>query len=234
MSAVAVRHVHFEDLGSLAPVLTRHGYDVTYIDAGTDDLSRLAPAEPDVLVVLGAPIGVYEQDKYPFLRAELALLNKRLAADRPTLGICLGSQLIAHALGARVYPMGVKEIGFAPVQLTAEGSRSCLSALAQDGIVLHWHGDTFDLPEGAARLASTPVCTNQAFAYGPRVLGLQFHIEVLHSGFERWLIGHACELTAAGCSIPDLRAEMQRYAPRLASKAQTFLDHWLDGREPDR
>ena len=233
MSVVALRHVHFEDLGNFAPVLKRHGYRITYHDVGVGTLSSFDPLKPDLLVVLGGPISVYEEDKYPFLREELTLLATRLAGDRPTLGVCLGSQLIARALGARVYPIGIKEIGFAPIRLTPEGLRSCLSTFAEDGMVLHWHGDTFDLPERAIRLACTDICVNQAFAYGPKVLGLQFHPEVLLPGFERWLIGHACELAAAGQSVPELRAAAKRYAPVLARKAEALLDHWfgeIDGR----
>lgn len=227
MSAIALRHIYFEDLGNLAPVLKRHGYDIIYLDVGVDNLSSIDSVKPDLLIVLGGPIGVYEADKYPFLHEELALLETRLDGGRPILGICLGSQLIAKALGARVYSTEIKEIGFAPIQLTPDGLRSCLSTFAEDGIVLHWHGDTFDLPEYAVRLASTDKCVNQAFAYGPKVLGLQFHVEVSLSGFERWLIGHAYELAAAGCSVPDLRAAAKRYVPALACKAEAFLDRWL-------
>jgi GMP synthase (glutamine-hydrolysing) len=168
-SATALRHVHFEDIGSFAAVLEGCGYGLTYCDIGIDSLRGLDPLATDLFVVLGAPIGVYEEQKYPFLREELALLTRRLAANRPTLGICLGSQLIARALGARVYPMGFKEIGFAPIKLTTEGLRSCLSPFAEDGEVLHWHGDTFDLPDGAVHLAYTENCANQAFAYGPNI-----------------------------------------------------------------
>jgi GMP synthase (glutamine-hydrolysing) len=227
LSAVALRHVHFEDLGTLAPVMLRRGYDVAYLDVGVDDLSSLDALSPDLLVVLGGPVGVYESDDYPFLRQEIALLKKRLACERPTLGICLGSQLIARALGARVYPMGFKEIGFAPVRLTPDGRESCLAPFSDD-MVLHWHGDTFDLPERTVRLASTSGCANQAFARGPSVLGLQFHIEVSLAGFERWLIGHACELAAARRSVRDLRVAARVHAPALAQKAEAVLDSWLD------
>ena len=226
-SVAALRHVHFEDLGNLAPVLKRHGYEITYLDVGVDDLSNLDPVKPDLVVVLGGPIGVYEEDKYLFLREELALLKTRLAGDRPTLGICLGGQLVARALDASVYSMGIKEIGFAPIQLTPDGLRSCLSAFVEDGVVLHWHGDTFNLPERAVCLAHTTACANQAFAYGPKVLGLQFHLEMSLPSFERWLIGHACELAASGCSVSDLRAAAKRHAPALARKAEAFLNRWF-------
>lgn len=226
-SAIAFRHIHFEDLGHFAPILERHGYSLTYCDVGIDPLKGLEPLAADLLIVLGGPVGAYEGEQYPFLREELALLTSRLAANRPTLGICLGSQLIARALGARVYPMGVKEICFSPIRLTPAGKQSCLSAFAQNGMVLHWHGDTFDLPDGAVHLAYTEICANQAFAYGPNVLGLQFHPEISVSHFERWLIGHACELAVAGVSVADLRAAAQHHAPMLARKAEDLLDRWL-------
>ena len=226
-SVVALRHVHFEDLGHFAPVLERQGYSLTYCDIGIDHLKGLDPLAADLLILLGGPIGAYEEEQYPFLHEELALLTNRIAANRPTLGICLGSQLIARALGARVYPMGVKEIGFSPLRLTPQGMLSCLSTLAKDGTVLHWHGDTFDLPAAAVNLAYTETCATQAFAYGPKVLGLQFHLEVSVARFERWLIGHACELAAAGVSVADLRAAAQHHAPMLARKAEDLLDRWL-------
>ena len=107
------------------------------VTSASSSIEGLDPLAADLLIVLGGPIGAYEEEQYPFLGAELALLSNRLTANRLTLGICLGCQLIARALGARVYPMGVKEIGFSPIRITQEGMRSCLSALAKDGTVLH-------------------------------------------------------------------------------------------------
>ena len=177
-SALAMRHVHFEDLGTLAPVLERLGYEIRYVDVPDGALGSADLLRPDLVVCLGGPIGAYETDAYPFLGEELAALEGRLARSRPTLGICLGSQLMARALGARVYPTGTKEIGFAPLRLTAAGRDSCLAPLGDDGAVLHWHGDTFDLPVGAVHLARTDVCENQAFSVGEHALALQFHVEV--------------------------------------------------------
>jgi GMP synthase (glutamine-hydrolysing) len=188
-----------------------------------DPIKNLDPLAADLFIVLGRPIGAYEDEQYPFLREELALLKSRLAANRPTLGICLGCQLIARALGARVYPMGVKEIGFSPIRLSPEGKRSCLSALAEDGTVLHWHGDTLDLPPGAVNLAYTETCPNQAVAYGPNILGLQFHLEVSATQFECWLIGYACELATAGVPVADLRVAALQNSPMQVRKAETVI-----------
>ena len=224
--AVAIRHVGFEDLGSFATPLRRAGYELTYIDAGVDQFDAVAESNLDLLVILGGPIGAYEEAEYPFLNAELGLLERRLAADRPTLGICLGAQLMARALGARVFPGPAKEIGWGDLQLTPAGLTSPLRHL--DGHpVLHWHGDTFDLPEGCELLASTRVCRNQAFARGPNLLGLQFHPEVLVASIEKWLIGHAIELASAGIRPSSLRRDTATFGPALEDKAAALLRDWL-------
>ncbi len=225
-TALAIRHLAFEDLGHFAPVLAEIGYDLHYLDIGIDSLGPQRVAAADLLIVLGGPIGVYEEDKYPFLTTEIALLADRLATGRPTIGICLGAQLMARALGARVYPGPAKEIGFAPIELTTAGRASCLSVF-EDQPVLHWHGDTFDLPAGATLLASTPICTQQAFAFGHNAIGFQFHPEAGAEGFERWLIGHTCELAAACKSIPELRSDYEQFAPQLAGLARACLRQWL-------
>ena len=225
-SALVVRHLAFEDLGHFAPVLADKGYSISYFDVGLDAFDAAEFAAAGLLIVLGGPIGVYEEDKYPFLTQEIELIRARLAAKRPTLGICLGAQLMARALGARVYPGPAKEIGFSPLTLTDAGRASCLSVF-EGKPVLHWHGDTFDLPAGATLLASTEICTQQAFSLGRNAIGFQFHPEAGAVGFERWLIGHTCELAAAGKSIPALRADYERLAPQLATPAEACLRRWL-------
>lgn len=226
--AIAVRHVHFEDVGSFSNPLRAAGYDIEYRDVGDEKYLSFDPVEPDLVVVLGGPIGVYEDEGYPFVAEEIAMLQARLAADRPTLGICLGAQLIARALDARVYSSGLKEIGFSPLSLSAAGLASPLRHLA-DVSVLHWHGDTYELPNGTELLASTPQTMQQAFARGKTVLGLQFHPEAeTGPAFERWLVGHACELAAAGLSVPELRADAQRLGPRLQAAAALMIGEWLE------
>ncbi|HVY64849.1 MAG TPA: glutamine amidotransferase [Gammaproteobacteria bacterium] len=224
---LAIRHVPFEDLGLLGPLLAERGHAIEYVEAPTANLTALDPLAADLLVVLGGPIGVYENDRYPFIDAEIGLLSRRLAAGRPTLGICLGSQMMAKALGARVYPSGVKEIGWAQLELTAEGSASSLRHL-RGTPVLHWHGDTFDIPEGAVRLASTPLCRNQAFSAGPHALGLQFHAEAAGRALEAWFVGHACEIGAtSGVSVAQLRNDTLRHSSLLEQNGRAFFREWL-------
>lgn len=229
-SAAVIRHVHFEDLGTFEAPLIQAGYDVQYHDIGRRGLPD--PLAPNLLIVLGAPVGVYEHDKYPFLRDEVDLLKARLSTARPTVGICLGAQLIAHALGARVYPSGHKEIGWYPINLTHGALATPLRHLA-GALVLHWHGDTFDLPHGAAHLASTGRCRNQAFSAGANILGLQFHPEVDPAmGIEPWLIGHAAELSSAGIDPRDLREGAKAAGASLPAKARQMLGEWLKGLQP--
>jgi GMP synthase (glutamine-hydrolysing) len=232
-SAVAIRHVAFEDLGLLSAILDQAGWTVSYCDASVNDLAHRSIANADLLVVLGGPIGVYDSEAYPFLNDETRLLERRLAQDRPTLGICLGSQLMARALGARVYPGLIKDIGWGPVTLTSEGEASCLSALGSGGPVLHWHGDTFDLPDNALRLASTPNYENQAFAYGKSALALQFHLEADPSWLEEWYVGHAVELAAVKVSVPALRLATAGVAESLRQQAETVFGRWLADIDPD-
>ncbi len=228
--ALAIRHVAFEDLGNFAGALADRGYGVAYADAGLDDLGALDPLGPELLVILGGPIGAYEEESYPFILDELRLLENRLAADLPTLGVCLGSQLMARALGARVYAGGRREIGWAPLVLTEAGRRCSIRFLApEETPVLHWHGDTFDLPRGAVRLASTSAYENQAFAWGRRALALQFHAEATAGGLERWFIGHACEIgTTPGVTVAGLRRDTARFTPALERQGRRFFEAWLD------
>jgi len=173
-AALALRHVAFEDVGVWAATLDAEGYDLAYVDVGLRRLPLDRIQACDLLIVLGAPIGVYETEAYPFLIEEIAAIERRLAARRPTLGVCLGAQLMAAALGARVAPGPGKEIGYAPVELVPAAKASPLAAI--EGLnVLHWHGDAFDLPSGAERLAATTLCPNQAFRLGDWALALQFH-----------------------------------------------------------
>lgn len=227
-TALAVRHVAFEDLGIWEQVLRDRGYGIRYLDAGIDPIPRDGAPDADLLVVLGGPIGAADMALHPVLADELALLRERLARGLPVLGVCLGAQLLAVALGAAVTPTGRTEIGYGPLTLTAHGRSSVLAPL--DGLpVLHWHGDEFAIPVDAEHLAATPGFSHQAFRYGARVLGLQFHLEADHRRIDRWLIGHAHELASVGIDPRDLRRDAAVHGPALEAAARAVLDAWLDG-----
>ncbi|HZP10617.1 glutamine amidotransferase [Methyloceanibacter sp.] len=225
-NAIAIRHVAFEDAGTLEGVLENRGIDLAYLEAGVDDLSPAKNA--DLLVVLGGPIGIYEIDRYPFIKGELAVIEAAVKNNVPVIGICLGCQALAAVLAARVYPGKQKELGWDEMTLTKEGKASPLGVI--EGVpVLNWHGDTFDLPQGATRLASTAITPNQAFTYGPNVLALQFHVELPQRDLEKWLIGHTLELANSKVDLAQLRAETARYAPAANDASRKLFNAWLDG-----
>ncbi|MGO4812673.1 glutamine amidotransferase [Cupriavidus sp. 2MCAB6] len=223
-----IQHVAFEDAGVLGDALRERGHTLRVLRAGIDDLSVIREQPADLLVVLGGPIGVYENEAYPWLDGQIDIIRARLDAGAPMIGVCLGAQLIARAAGARVYP-GTREIGWAPVQPTPAGRDSPLAELeAADWHVLHWHGDTFDLPAGARLLASTPAVVHQAYAIGQHVLALQFHPEVRPGELEGWLVGHTVELGKAGIDPRVIRARTAEIGDRVAAAGRRMFDRWLD------
>ena len=231
--ALVIGHVAFEDLGTLAPALTEAGFAVRALQAGVDLLPAAEAMAAELLVVLGGPIGVYDEAAYPFLATEKTLIGERLRRGGVTLGICLGAQLMAAALGARVYPGSAgKEIGWSPLLPTAAGHACAeLAPLFAPGVsVLHWHGDTFDLPDGATQLAASARYAQQVFVYGDHGWGFQCHPEVRGRDLERWFIGHACELAQAGIDVNALRAETQAQAKALERAAGRMWRNWLCAR----
>ncbi len=182
------RHVPHETLGNLEPALRRRNLIVRDVECWREGVDFPDAGDVGSLIVMGGPMGVYEQSKYPFLTRELEFIKEAVRADKPVLGICLGSQLIAGALGSRVYPNGEKEIGWYPLEGNADAKRDFLfSDWPAQSSIFQWHGDTFDLPAGAVRLFSSPLCLNQAFRYGKNVYGLQFHPEVDAAMIADWL-----------------------------------------------
>jgi GMP synthase (glutamine-hydrolysing) len=225
-SAYVIQHIGFEDLGSLENVLQGSGYSIKYFDAAYDDIKAI---DPDLLIILGGPVGVYDNQDYSFIDNEISLLKNRINDNKPTLGICLGAQLIAKALGAKVYFGGVKEIGWGPITLTESGNNSFFKHLIGDDVsVLHWHGDTFDLPQSAVLCAKTDTYPNQGFVYKNNILALQFHPEVTEKGMERWFVGHANEINACKLSIAKLREDTHKYANTLQLRSAMFFREWLE------
>lgn len=228
LRVLAIRHVAFEDLGTLESVFTARRFEIMYIEAFRG-FEGVDPIAPDLVVILGGPISVYDEKNYPFLVEEMRFLERRLAAGKPILGICLGCQLLARTLGVRVYAGSQKEIGWSALTLTQAGRSSPLRHLHDDDAhVLHWHGDTFDLPASARLLASTAVYAHQAFDIEPHVLGLQFHAEVTAQALEQWYVGHACEIAGTpGITVPALRADADRYAGSTERNCRAMFTEWL-------
>jgi GMP synthase (glutamine-hydrolysing) len=190
--ALVIQHLACEGPARLRPLLERRGFVIDTCHAFDGQPVPLHLTH-DLLVVMGGSMGVGDigDPKYPFLAAEAALLKSALARNQPVLGICLGGQLLAHAAGARVQPNrhhGVitREVGWAPVDFHGVGDRPELMGLQAQEMMLHWHGDTFDLPTGAIHLASTPVCRNQLFRL-PRQVGVQFHPEIDADCIAEWV-----------------------------------------------
>lgn len=230
-----IRHLAFEDMASFTSVLQVNGYQINYIEAADfalapDDLAQVDALSDDLLVILGGPISVNDSSMFPFIEAEINLLKQRIAADKPTLGICLGAQLIARALGAAVYPGDTKEIGWYDLTLTSAGEQSALRYLnAEHCSMLHWHGETFDLPDDAVLLASSEAYKNQAFSYGDKVLALQFHPEVTQRSMEKWFIGHVGEIMQTdGVSVERLRHDTYQYANQLEVQGELFFNSWIN------
>lgn len=173
-----IQHVPFETPGSIVDWANTSGVSLS----STRTFENEPMPDPDtfdILVVMGGPMGVHDDAKYGWLKAEKNLIESTVEADKPVLGICLGAQLLADVLGARVFQNSHKEIGWYSVTTTAEnGSVHATGTLPREFTAFHWHGDMFDIPDGAKRIAASEACMNQGFAYHDRVIGLQFHLEV--------------------------------------------------------
>lgn len=225
--ALIVRHVPREGAAGFLQPIEGAGYQIDRIDVASPEFGDVDLCTPDLLIMMGGPMGVYEHDLHPWIPVQLEKLAARLEQDLPTLGVCLGSQMIAAALGARVYPGSSMELGFAPVQLNGSGVDSPLRHL--DGVaVLHWHSDTFDLPHGVELLASTSSYTHQAFRRGRNLLALQFHAEMGEDPrFEDWLNHFWADLDIARqCGIA-LREQHAAHGPAAVAAGRRMIGEWL-------
>ena len=191
MRMAVLQHVEFEGPAAVADWAAERGFPLRIYQLYRD--TALPPVSDfDMLTVMGGPISANDEAQLGWLGPEIALVREAIAADKTVLGICLGAQIIAKALGARVYPGGTKEIGWFPVQRT--GSHSLFDGLPDSFTTFHWHGETFDLPHEATSLAKSKITETQAFAVGQRVLGLQFHMEATEQSVRALLKGAGHEI----------------------------------------
>lgn len=224
---VVLQHAAPETLGTIEEALTAWSVRPQYIRTFRGEAVPTSLEGAAGLVVLGGPMGVYEHPRYPFLKEELRLLAEALRAHKPILGVCLGSQLLAAALGAPVYQGKGKEIGWHPVRLSPEGKRDpLLAGLPEPFIPCHWHGDVFDLPEGAVSLARSERTAHQAFRFGENAYGLLFHLELTEPMVTQMLEAFADELKAEGQDGRQILEEAKAHLPAVRKIAQTVFGRW--------
>jgi len=227
--ALIIRHVPYEGVAGFRQPIEAAGYAIDRVDVGDASFPGIDLCAPDLLIMMGGPMGVYEQDTHPWIRCQLRRLAQRLAADRPTLGVCLGAQMMAAALGGEVYKGPVKEIGFHPVSVREGANDNPLRQIASVP-VLHWHGDTFTLPEGVELLASSHLYPHQAFRRGPNLLALQFHAEMGEDErIHEWIDQSPDSLAAAGTCADRMRADHDMLGPNAVAAGRAMIEHWLAG-----
>ena len=226
-TALIVRHVPYEGIAGFRDPVEAAGYDITRIDVCDPAFADADLVSPDLVILMGGPMGVYERAAYPWIAHELERLAQRFAADGPTLGVCLGAQMMAAALGADVYPGDGHEIGFHPIAVTAAGAQTPLAHL--DGVeVLHWHGDTFDLPAGTEWLARSSRYPHQAFRRGDALLALQFHAEMgIDPRIDAWIDQSHDSLGTLGLCPQALRGEYDARGPAVVRAGQAMIGEWL-------
>lgn len=226
-TAVILQHDPSIHLGNIGPVLEEHGYDLRIVDVTSEDVAAIDPAEADLVVVLGGEMGAYQTDEFPFLAKEQDLLRARIEAERPTLGVCLGAQLMAGALGERVYRGDTMQIGYRRVEPTEAGVVSPIRHF--DGVpVVEWHGDTFELPESATLLASSSDYSNEAFAIGDFALAVQFHPEVTDEMHETWVSDGYNELDELAIDPEALRRDREAHSARMQEASRAAFSEWLE------
>jgi GMP synthase (glutamine-hydrolysing) len=224
---VVLQHVACETLGIIADVLGERRIESRYVRAFAGESVPPTMDGATGLIVMGGPMGVYETDRFPFLADEIRLIQHAIDAGKPVLGVCLGSQLIAAALGARVYPGPQKEIGWYEVTLSDTGTTDPLFAGAPrtfTGFV--WHGDVFDLPTEAVSLASTALTECQAFRYGTNVYGILFHMEVTETVIDGMLTTFTDELPSARIDGAPIRRAVAAHLPPLQRIGARVFGRW--------
>lgn len=225
---MVIQHVAHEGLGTIGPALFRAGLEVEFLRIYENANIPMTADGYSALIVLGGPMGVYETGAYPFMEKEVKLISSALKMRLPILGICLGAQLLAKAAGAEVYKGSAKEIGWYDVELSEEGSDDPLFlGMPFRFKVFQWHGDTFDVPEGGIRLASSELFPNQVIKVGPNAYGFQFHLEVTEEMIKDWIAVNSDELNALKGNIdpeaivretPERIVDLHRYGNGVAAR----------------
>ena len=225
-----LRNVSHETAGSLESYLAEAGMECRYFDLFRETPQQLPLREAVALIVMGGPMSVHDVGQHPFLTAEIDWIQQAVERRLPMLGICLGSQLLAKAMGARVYPNRVKEIGWYPLEMLSTTAEDSLFADSNSTeMVFQWHGDTFDLPPGAVLLAQSALCKQQAFRVGPCAWGLQFHIEMTPDMVDSWLSepGNCSELAQLDYIDPlAIRAATPREFPKMQQFGRRVLSRF--------
>jgi len=233
LKLLVVQQVPHEGPGLIGVEAARAGMEMDIVKVYGHGPEARVPRSTDgysALVVLGGPMGVYEADIYPFITDELRLVESALKHNVPILGVCLGSQLLAHAAGARVTSGAKKEIGWHKVRLTDEGRTDRLaSALPPEFYAFHWHGDTFTIPEGCANLAGSDLFENQLIRVGQRAYGVQFHLEVTGAMATEWLDVNADEVDSVSDYVDPvaIAAETPERMPELTRFGGAFVRRFL-------
>jgi len=227
------QHVPYEPLGTLDPLLKAAGFRIRYVNFGRDPTVRPTLERYAALIVLGGPMNCDQIDSHPNLAAEVDILREAIDRDMSVLGICLGAQLLAKALGGSVHPNATREIGWYDVKLTAAGANDpVLSTFAQSQRVFQWHEDGIVLPSDAVHLASSPASSVQAFRHGEHAYGLQFHLEVSQPLVERWLTvpGHQAVLAAEKGNIDadQIRAQTLQAIADIEALSRRTFSRWID------
>ena len=223
------QHDPFEDLGFFAEVLEKQGADYRVLRLFHGEMPAENWEHIRALIILGGPMSVDEEEKFSFLRWEKRIIRAAIDEAVPILGVCLGAQLIAATLGTPVFHGAVKEIGWSPISITPHGQvDSLLGYLQESATVFQWHGDGFELPTGAIRLASSVNYQNQAFRVGKSIYGLQFHLEVTPRMIERWIEERSKDLALTPYVLPEkILADTQSYAPALKYYGERFLTEFV-------
>ena len=228
MSVLILKNVSSEGPGTIEDHLRGNGIAYTIVDLATEELP--STEKTGTLVIMGGPMSVNESEIYPYIEKEVELVRDFIRQDKKVFGVCLGAQIMASALGARVYPGPGKEIGWFDIELQEEGVRDSLMAKMavhpkagdfwKKFKVFHWHGETFDLPEGAVRLAKSGLYPNQAFRYGKNAYAFQFHIEVGKEMVYDWLKEECVDM---GRMVLDTEQYYEDYHQRALNFYQAFF-----------